>query len=753
MSRNVLCVITMGLFAAQAAANDWPSWRGPENSGMSRESAVITSWSKDGENLLWQAPYGGRTTPIVMHGRLYMIGPVGEGMGLQERLVCLDAATGELIWEHRFNVFHTDIVENRIGWTSVAGDVDTGYVYVHLTGGEFYCFNGSGKIKWKHSLTEEYGRVSGYGGRLHTPVVEQQLVIISFLSSGWGNHARPLHRYVAFDKKKGDVKWWAAPGGKPLDTTYSTPAVSVINGLKTLVAGNADGNIYGMKLRTGETIWKFRLSKRGINSSVLVDSDRVFVSHSEENHDNTEMGRVVSINATLSGDITDDGELWRIDGIPVGYSSPAMANGRLYVVDNSANLHAIDAANGETRWSYNLGRVGKGSPVVMPNNVIYVAEQNGIFHILQDKGEKCESLSKTTFAGPDGLVDEIFGSPAVSNGRVYFMTRYGIYCLGLRNKNEIAGEPDRTAIVADIPRPTIEKVNSTAPPSQTMIYPAEVTLAPGERVRFAVFEFSGDTVYMNFASNLTWTKSGVLGNTSARGEFRADEANRYSAGYVTAKSDKYEVQARVRVTPKPPFTEDFESFEIDKAPPGWVGTAGKTKIVERDGTKVLRKIAPKEKPSPPLMRLRGYATPPIEGGYTVQVDVLATEKKTKALRYQADAGAINSRYRMFLMGREQVLRLETWAAIPRLRMDVPFKWKPETWYTLRLDVKLEEGKAMLRGKVWPRGTKEPNVWQIETTDTHPNTDGSAGVYGYSHGTRPKRDGTEIFYDNFKVTPN
>ena len=87
---------------------------------------------------------------------------------------------------------------------------------------------------------------------------------------GGESRARGAHRYFAFDKHTGELVWVSQPGGRPFDTTYSVPVVVVINGQRLLIAGNADGAIYAMKVRTGEKVWGFQLSKRGINSSVVV---------------------------------------------------------------------------------------------------------------------------------------------------------------------------------------------------------------------------------------------------------------------------------------------------------------------------------------------------------------------------------------------------------------------------------------------------------------------------------------------------
>src|SRR5262249_14660821 len=151
-----------------AHAGDWWHWRGPTANGVSPETDLPEKFSLTpgpNSNLIWRAPYGCRSTPLVMNGRVYLINNCGEGVKEQERVLCLDADKGTLIWEHKFNVFHTDIVSVRLGWTNLAADPKTEYIFAHGTQGFLFCFDKDGKVIWQHSLTEEFGRISGYGGR------------------------------------------------------------------------------------------------------------------------------------------------------------------------------------------------------------------------------------------------------------------------------------------------------------------------------------------------------------------------------------------------------------------------------------------------------------------------------------------------------------------------------------------------------------------------------------------------------------
>ena len=75
--------------------------------------------------------------------------------------------TGEVIWRDVFNVFQTDIPAPRVGWAAMAGDEETGNVYVHSVDGIFRCYDADGKVLWEHSLFEDLGKISGYGELTH----------------------------------------------------------------------------------------------------------------------------------------------------------------------------------------------------------------------------------------------------------------------------------------------------------------------------------------------------------------------------------------------------------------------------------------------------------------------------------------------------------------------------------------------------------------------------------------------------------
>ncbi len=714
-----ILLVGTGIFAS---ADDWASWRGPANNGVSNEANLPSS----ADDILWRAPYGGRSTPVIVNGRVFAINLSGEGVMEQERVLALDLNTGKQLWEHRFNVFHTDIPNSRVGWANLVADPETGYIYAHGVQGMFFCFDRDGSVLWSRSLTETVGRISGYGGRTHTPVIDENRVIISFLNSSFGDQARGVHRYLAMDKSTGEMLWWSAPGGAPLDTTYSVPVVATVEGRRLLIAGNADGGIYALEARTGKKIWGFQLSQRGINSSVVVDDHRVYASHSEENHDSTEMGRVVCIDARGTGDVTKTHELWRQDGVAAGYASPLLHDDRLYVVNNFGVLSCHDALSGKEIWQHTVGRVGRGSPI-WADGKIYLPTVNGNFAILRDTGKECEQLDSLSLESASGSVVELFGSPAVSDERIVFFTTEEMICLG--HKKQSAHVHKRPAIVTEAPSEPSGK------PTLIQIRPCEILAKPGESVQFRVVSF-GELGQRAAPVKAQWSYAGSGGSMDDDGNL-AIGIGGGSIGTVTAKDGDLTATARVRIVPELPIAENFDAYEESDMLSWWIGGSKAKHAIETvDGSRVLKKLA--DDRGPKFNRSRVYITPPLKTGYTVQADVRGEQDG----RRRGDVGLINARYRLEMYGRVKRMRVISWVPGPRFEERVDFSWDPDRWYTVKFRVDLEGDKARVRAKVWPRGEAEPESWTLDALDPQPNLEGSAGLYAYS--------AAPVYYDNVQI---
>jgi outer membrane protein assembly factor BamB len=740
------------LAVAQATADeidplDWPNWRGPQQNCTSTEKGLIDQWDPDGgegSNLLWKsAELAGRSTPIVLRGKLYTIvrdQPASETEG--EKVVCADPATGEVLWEHRFNVYLSEVPDTRVGWSSCAGDPETGRIYAQGVSGYFCCLEGdTGELVWDRSLHEEFGLISTYGGRTNVPVVFEDTVLASAVVVGWGDtekwggFSRPAHRFMAFDKATGELRWMNGTSISPYDTTYSTPTVTAVDGQASLVFGSGDGEVWSIQPRTGRHIWHFPLSRMGLNVSPLVARDgRVFMSHSEENTFGSTMGAVVAIDGTKEGDQTDS-EIWRKFELMAGKSSPLLIDDRLYVVDDRAKLFIFDAKTGEQIARKALGTSMRSTPLYADGK-LFVCTNAGRWYILKPTEAGVDIVHRLRLSG-----EENDGSPIVSHGRIFLPTSLYMYCLG-RADHEPQADP--------LPAPPPEDpVSSDPEPAHLQLVPYDVLLSPGEKqdYRVKLFNSRGQLLRDAPAEEVEFAVDGP-GDMAENGTYTATAEKEHQCALVTCKVGDLTGTARVRIVPPLPWSFDFN--QADDVPLTWIG--GRVRYVVREapdeeGERIIVKRSVLPTPRNPDNKLgtrsQMFMGPTDLSNYTIQGDVQLVDENGKL----SDVGLINSGYYMTIRGQIQKLRIDSWPSHDyRTHEMIDVKVEPGTWYTMKLSVVPNGGTAAVRGKLWKRGDAEPENWTIEMVDHAPNLHGSPGLYGHA-------SDAEIYLDNIEVTPN
>jgi outer membrane protein assembly factor BamB len=725
------------LFAAAASAGEWTHWRGPNHNGTAEDTGLPSTWSKDGTNLLWRADFTSRSTPMVFDGRVCATGRVGEEIHRQEVAACWDAETGEKLWETQWPIYLTSVPWTRVSWGDPAADSETGYLFVQGVNGRFVALDREGNIAWQWIMGEDLGRFSGYGGRTNSPVVDEDRVIVHSISSMWGPHKPAGDRYIAFDKRTGEIQWLTNRNGPPAKdlNTYSTPVVAVIGGQRLLITGGADGWIRALNSRTGADVWKFRLSQRGLNASPIVDGDTVYVSHSEENLDSGIMGRLVAIDGTGRGDVTKTHELWRVDELLAGYASPTIHDGVLYVPDNSANVHAIDAKTGKKLWHHNYGTVGKGSPV-WADGKLFATEVNGNLAIIEPGTAEGKTLGNEHLEVAGGRYAELYGSVAVAYGRFYFTTEEGVYCVGDQNKpfNAEPGTPRKMA-----EKPAV----ADGPGSLLLVVPGVAVARSSDTLKFRAQVFDDLGNRMAETTDATWSLNGLPGKISTDGTVRFDPAavEGTQVGTVTARIGDLEATAHLRIAGPLPWDEDFENIEIGKAPPSWLGLGKGAKVKDLDGNKVIAQ--PKAARGAPRATL--LLGPASLSAYTVQADI----RGNAVGRRKTDLGVVNSGYTVELMGNHQRIQVSSWSSERRMAQIFPYAWEMGVWYTIKSRVDIEgEGenaKAIIRGKIWRSNAEEPADWTVTVEDPHPIRHGSPGLYTYAP--------VESYFDNVHITAN
>ena len=700
----------------KVALGDWPDARGPHRDGRSDETGLIEKWQLNGTGFLWRAPYGGRSAPVVMGNRVYVQNPAGLGENMQERVMALDADTGRLMWEYKFNVFQSDVPPHRVGWASPAADPETGNIYALGVGATVIALNKDGKLLWDRSIGEEFAAFTTHGGRTSSPIIDGDLVIVSAAISSWGSGASRQHRFVALDKRSGDIVWITSPGGRPYDTNYAAPLIAPINGLRLLISGSGDGGVYAMKPQTGEKVWGTVIAKRAINTGTVVSGNTVIVSHGDENLDVPELGMIAAIDGSQTGEIKTT--KWAQKGDQFGFSSPVIDSGRVYQVENGSRLKAYDVEGGKLLWTQTLGTIQK-APLVFADGKLYVGTESGKFFIVRpsEKGAQVLSevempISKDDNAGQSaGIPEPIFGGAAVSRGRIFFVSTGGVYAIGSKTPTKPAG------FTVDEPA-----AKGEGDATWVRVSPTEMVLKPGQAVKLTATAFDRMGRAIGPASNVTWSLTGLKGTVAPDGTFTPATDVVEQAGTIKATAGAVSGEARARVVRPLPWTETFDAMADGSVPPGWiiVGTA-KTAVGAIDGQKALYK-APD---NTIFKRYRGFVGDVNLSDYTVEADVRGTTKR----RQMSDLGVTAQRYSLILYGNAQQMKIESWEPETHRAAVVPYEWKPDTWYHLKLRVEnMPDGKVRARGKAWPTGAQEPDAWTIEKIDPIGNHKGAPGFF-------------------------
>jgi len=714
----VLLLLSITLIAGaqgprKIALGDWPEVRGPNRDGLSPETGLIEKWALNGENFLWRVPYGGRSAPIVIGNRVYVQNPSSRGTDLQERVMALDADTGKVVWEHKFNIFQSDVPPHRIGWASPAADPETGNIYAMSGGAQVIAWNKDGKPLWQRSFGEEFAAFTTHGGRTMSPLVDGDLVIVSAAVSNWGTSSNRAHRIIGLDKRTGEVVYVSNPGGRPYDTAYASMVIATINGMRQLIVGLGDGAVHAIKPQTGQKIWSYIAAKRAINTAVVVKGNDVIVSHGDENLDVNELGMIAAIDGSQTGDIKTT--KWAVKGTEFNYSSPVIDGNRVYQIDSSSRLKAIDIATGTEAWSQALSTAQKASPV-MADGKIFVGTDAGKFFIVRPRPDRAEILSsvelpvsKSSCCGSEGTPEQILGAAAISRGRIFFVSSDAVYAIGPKQAKALTG------FAVDQPA-----VRAEGAPAYLQVVPTELVLKPGQTVNFRARLFDDKGRFLR-EDKAAWSLDGLKGTFNEAALTVANEP-REQAGLIKATVGGLTGDARARVVRAMPWTETFDSYADGAAPPGWVNAvAGKISVTTLDGQKVLQKA-----PDNTLFkRIRSFIGPTDSSNYTFEADVRMTEQR----RQMGDIGITVQRYSLVLYGNSQRLKLEPWEPETARTVTVPFSWKPNAWYRLKLRVEnTPDGKVRARGKAWPVGETEPAAWQIDRVDPIGNREGAPGLF-------------------------
>ena len=363
------------------SAENWPQWRGPLGTGVAAAGEYPVKFSAD-EGVAWKVPLPGlgTSTPAVWGDRIF----VTCGVDGEDTILCYDMQGNEL-W--RRHLGREREAKRALASGSNPSPVTDGQsVVVYFKSGTVGCFDFTGNEKWKVNLQQQYGRDTLQWDLGTSPVLTGDKVIVAVMQDGDSYLA-------ALDLATGEEVWkqtrmydteWES------DQSYSTPQVVESGGREVIVTWGAD-HLTGHDAATGEQLWEIggfnpdnNRAWRTIASTAVSDGMAI-----------VPYGRgewLAGVKIGGRGDVTRSNRVWedRGRGVSTDVATPAIRDGRVYVVTDGGEIVCRDVKSGDVLWSVRLPRHRDpfwASPV-LAGDLLYAARRDGTIFVgrLSDDG-------------------------------------------------------------------------------------------------------------------------------------------------------------------------------------------------------------------------------------------------------------------------------------------------------------------------------------------------------------------------------
>lgn len=336
--------VFLGL-ASPLAASDWPQWMGPARDGVWKDTGIVEKIPQDGLKVLWRVPVGGGYSgPAVVGNRVYLTdyqktsGNITNNPGSrdeltgEERVLCLDANTGDILWKHAYDRPYK--LSYPCG-PRATPTVDGNLVYTLGAEGNLWALNAqTGEVVWAKDLVKEFSAPVPIWGFSGHPLVDGSKLIC--LVGGKGSVA------VAFDKTTGKELWRALTAS---ESGYAPPSIIEAAGVRQLLIWDAD-KLSSLNPETGELYWSQDL-KPSYGMSIMAprkEGDLLFAGG---------IGGVAAV-FRLNQEKPGAEVVWRGDsskGVFPANMTPLIEDGTLYGVDcQQGALRGVRLADGKRLW-------------------------------------------------------------------------------------------------------------------------------------------------------------------------------------------------------------------------------------------------------------------------------------------------------------------------------------------------------------------------------------------------------------------
>ncbi|MBM4072259.1 MAG: serine/threonine protein kinase [Planctomycetes bacterium] len=409
-------LVTLAVCSAHAA--DWTQFRGPGGLGITTETSLPVEWSSK-KNIVWRTklPGPGTSSPVTAGKRVFVTcytgyaldaGKPGNMDDLKRHLVCVERASGKILWTKQFDPVlpeHKYTGEGTYhGYASSTPVIDGDRLYVFFGKSGVYCFDLDGTEIWHTSVGKG---INGWGSGTSPVLYKDKLIINASVESD---------NMIALDKTTGK-ELWKTPG---ISSAWNTPVLVTVPAGEPELVVSIYNRVLGLSPETGKELWRAPGVERYVCPSVIANDGIVYAIGGGHTS--------LAVKAGGRGDVAKTHSLWmKKKGSNV--SSPVYHEGHIYWASDSGGVVTCQKADtGDIVYQKRLDPPSGliySSPLLANGKLYYVSQKNGTYVVAASPEYKL--LARNVFADDDSRTN---ASLAASDGQLLLRSDRYLYCIG-----------------------------------------------------------------------------------------------------------------------------------------------------------------------------------------------------------------------------------------------------------------------------------------------------------------------------------
>lgn len=412
----VLAVICTATVLLPVAADDWPQFRGPDRTGVSRETGLLKDWPAGGPKLAWKiADLGGESysAPAVAKGSIYLL----SNFDGDEYVVALKEENGEMKWKKKLGKVGKNQGPQYPGPRGTP-TVDGDRLYALSSAGELACLDlPKGDIVWTKNLMSDFGGQPGAWAYTESPLVDGDFVVVSP-----GGKAATV---VALHKKDGTLGWKSqVPGGDK--AAYGSPIAADVGGVHQYILYLEKG-VVGVAAKDGQYLWRFDKTSNGnMNIPTPIYHEGQVFSSAQGGKKGGGGGGVAKLVAANDKVTATPG--WYSDELTNHIGGFVRLGDYLYGVTGAkGQLTCIDFKTGAVKWKNPC--VGAAS-LCAADGMLYVRSHDGPVALVEATPDGFKEHGR--FTQPDRSKKKCWTYPVLANGHLYLRDVNVLLCYDVR---------------------------------------------------------------------------------------------------------------------------------------------------------------------------------------------------------------------------------------------------------------------------------------------------------------------------------